>query len=68
MVDAPFQFEHFQQGVGKAFGPDVTKRFLESNQITALIRSHEVRPEGYSLEHDSLCSKICFGLVRLILS
>jgi hypothetical protein len=42
------------QGVGLGFGPDVTKRWTEANGITAVIRSHEVRQGGYSVEHDGL--------------
>ncbi len=31
------------QGVGIAFGPDVTRRWCEANGVTGVIRSHEVR-------------------------
>ena len=31
------------QGVGIAFGPDVTKRWCDLNGVTGIIRSHEVR-------------------------
>lgn len=41
-----------KRGIGLQFGPDVTKRFCEANNLTAVIRSHEVRDEGYSVEHD----------------
>ncbi|CAN6644632.1 serine/threonine-protein phosphatase T [Trichomonascus vanleenenianus] len=41
-----------KRGVGIQFGPDVTKRFCEKNNLSAVIRSHEVRMEGYSEEHD----------------
>jgi serine/threonine-protein phosphatase 5 len=44
-----------KRGVGLGFGPDITKRWTEANQVTALIRSHEVRQEGYSMEHNGLC-------------
>lgn len=44
-----------QQGVGLAFGPDVTQRFCEANGITSIIRSHEVRQEGYAIEQGGLC-------------
>lgn len=37
------------------FGPDVTKRFCENNGLEAVIRSHEVRMEGYEVEHDGRC-------------
>ena len=44
-----------KRGVGLGFGPDVTRRWCEANQVTAVIRSHEVRAEGYAIEHDGLC-------------
>jgi len=44
-----------KRGVGLGFGPDVTKRWCELNKVTAVIRSHEVRADGYAVEHDGLC-------------
>lgn len=44
-----------KRGVGMMFGPDVTKRFCEANGLEAVIRSHEVRMEGYEVEHDGRC-------------
>jgi serine/threonine-protein phosphatase 5 len=44
-----------KRGVGLQFGPDVTKRFCEANNIEAVIRSHEVRMDGYEVEHDGRC-------------
>ena len=37
---------------GTMFGPDVTKRFLEDNHLDLLVRSHEVKMEGYDVQHD----------------
>lgn len=44
-----------KRGVGLQFGPDITKRFCENNGLEAIIRSHEVRMEGYEEEHDGKC-------------
>jgi hypothetical protein len=33
-----------KRGVGLSFGPDVTKRFLELNNLDMVVRSHEVGP------------------------
>ncbi|KAI1820608.1 protein phosphatase 5 [Xylaria intraflava] len=44
-----------KRGVGIQFGPDVTKRFCEKNGLDAIIRSHEVRMDGYEEEHDGKC-------------
>ena len=42
----------------KEFGEDVTKRFLESNGLDLLVRSHEVKQEGYEVAHDGKCVTI----------
>lgn len=44
-----------KRGVGMAFGPDVTKGFLEGNGLQLLVRSHEVKEEGYLVEHEGKC-------------
>lgn len=41
-----------KRGVGLSFGADVTKRFLQENNLDLLVRSHEVKDEGYEIEHD----------------
>jgi len=47
-----------KRGVGIAFGPDVTRRWCESNGVTSILRSHEVRQDGYAVEHDGLCTTV----------
>ncbi|CAL1141071.1 unnamed protein product, partial [Cladocopium goreaui] len=37
--------------VGVAFGPDVTEHFLKVNGLKMVIRSHEFKEEGFSVEH-----------------
>lgn len=41
-----------KRGVGLSFGADVTKRFLEDNNLDLVVRSHEVKDEGYEIVHD----------------
>lgn len=41
-----------KRGVGVAFGQDVTDNFLKTNNLKMVIRSHEMKEEGYQEEHD----------------
>lgn len=47
-----------KRGVGISFGPDVTKRWCELNNVSGIIRSHEVRQDGYEIEHEGLCTTV----------
>lgn len=47
-----------KRGVGFAFGPDLTKKYLQENGLSLLVRSHEVKDEGYELAHDGFCCTI----------
>jgi len=47
-----------KRGVGIAFGPDVTRRWCELNGVTGIMRSHEVRQDGYAVEHNGLCTTV----------
>lgn len=44
-----------KRGVGIQFGPDVTKKFITHNKLDYIIRSHEVKAEGYEVMHDGKC-------------
>ena len=39
------------RGAGIYFGQDVTEKFLSQNNLDLLIRSHEVKMEGYDIQH-----------------
>lgn len=38
-----------KRGIGVAFGPDVTHRFLKHNGLDLVVRSHEMKEEGYEV-------------------
>nr|XP_037271962.1 serine/threonine-protein phosphatase 5-like [Rhipicephalus microplus] len=44
-----------KRGVGIHFGPDVTQRFLQRNNLDYIVRSHEVKAEGYEVAHQGKC-------------
>eukprot|EP00887_Chlorella_sp_A99_P006019 scaffold27.g6019.t1 len=44
-----------KRGVGVAFGPDACKCFLQANELEMVVRSHEVKPEGFEVAHDGFC-------------
>ena len=41
-----------KRGVGLSFGPDVTANFCKLNGVSMVVRSHEVKEEGYELDHN----------------
>lgn len=41
-----------KRGVGVAFGVDITKKFLADNGLELVVRSHEVKDEGFEVDHD----------------
>ncbi|CAH8828984.1 unnamed protein product [Trichobilharzia szidati] len=46
---------HSKRGVGCQFGPDVTENFCKANGLDYIIRSHEVKDEGYEVAHNGRC-------------
>lgn len=46
---------------GIMFGKDVTERFLKENNLELLVRSHEVKMEGYDVQHDISFRTECSG-------
>lgn len=44
-----------KRGVGVQFGPDVTQNFLRINNLDYIVRSHEVKNDGYEVGHDGKC-------------
>lgn len=47
-----------KRGVGVAFGPDVTQDFLKTNDLSLVVRSHEVKDAGYEVAHGGYCVTI----------
>jgi serine/threonine-protein phosphatase 5 len=62
-----------KRGVGFSFGPDITENFLNKNGLSLVVRSHEVKQEGYVVEHGVsdvgtlltvvmyMCGRICMN-------
>ena len=44
-----------KRGVAQEFGPDVTRDFCATNGLAYVIRSHEVKDNGYAVDHDGQC-------------
>uniref|UniRef100_A0AAY4DWN1 Serine/threonine-protein phosphatase n=1 Tax=Denticeps clupeoides TaxID=299321 RepID=A0AAY4DWN1_9TELE len=44
-----------KRGVSCQFGPDVTEHFLKQNKLQYIVRSHEVKAEGYEVTHSGKC-------------
>ncbi|KAJ3194573.1 NADH dehydrogenase [ubiquinone] flavoprotein 1, mitochondrial [Irineochytrium annulatum] len=47
-----------KRGVGIQFGPDVTDDFCKTNNLDVVIRSHEVKNDGYEVAHGGKCVTI----------
>lgn len=44
-----------KRGVGVQFGPDITETFCKLNKLNYIIRSHEVKADGYEEAHEGKC-------------
>ncbi|KJH52164.1 putative S-(hydroxymethyl)glutathione dehydrogenase/class III alcohol dehydrogenase [Dictyocaulus viviparus] len=44
-----------KRGVGCQFGPDITDAWISKNGVQYVVRSHEVKPEGYEVHHGGKC-------------
>lgn len=44
-----------KRGIAIAFGPDVTQSFCKNNNLNYIIRSHEVKQNGYEVAHCGQC-------------
>lgn len=47
-------FKPSKRGIGFSFGVDITENFLKKNDLSFIIRSHEVRNEGYAIEQNGM--------------
>lgn len=45
-------------GAACKFGPDITENFLSKHNLELIVRSHEVRFRGHSIEHDGKCRTV----------
>lgn len=47
-----------KRGTSIQFGPDITRAFCQLNKVEYIIRSHEVKDEGYDSMHNNKCYTI----------
>ena len=44
-----------KRGISVMFGPDVTQKFIDENNLKLVVRSHEVKPMGYEYQKGGKC-------------
>lgn len=47
-----------KRGVACSFGPDVTDEFLKVNKLNYIIRSHEMKDDGFDIQHNGKLVRI----------
>ena len=47
-----------KRGISIKFGPDITQKFLDDNDLKLVVRSHEVKPTGYEYQSGNKCLTI----------
>lgn len=47
-----------KRGTSIQFGPDITREFCSLNKLEYIIRSHEVKDQGYEAMHSNKCYTI----------
>ena len=47
-----------KRGISTMFGPDITQKFLDKNNLELVVRSHEVKHEGYEYQKGGKCLTI----------
>mmetsp|Transcript_57517 Transcript_57517/g.148448 ORF Transcript_57517/g.148448 Transcript_57517/m.148448 type:complete len:308 (+) Transcript_57517:3-926(+) len=50
-----YGFQPSPRGGGVLFGPDVSRRFCDDNDLLCIIRSHEMKPDGFEWTHGGVC-------------
>ena len=49
---------NYKRGGGYLFGKHATATFLDNNKLDLMVRSHELRQEGFSVHHEGKCLTI----------
>jgi len=47
-----------RKGRSTGFGPDITEQFLAKHSLQLLVRSHEVKEQGFEMTHNGKCCTV----------